>query len=146
MTEMANDINNIVEWLMYEEQNIFAVAIIGTNGDIVYSTDNWDVSPNLSELNQIIRHNPGGGTDEYYSGVSKPPVSSITISEVKYLIVESTAERKIGTNPGGQGHLLIAPIPPGGTAALICYVSPEIGARDALLHIENYAQKLIGLI
>jgi hypothetical protein len=146
MSEMSENINNIVEWLMYEQQNIFAVAIIGSGRNIVFQTDNWDVSPNLGELNQLIAHNPGGGSDEYYSGVSKPPISSITISDVKYLIVESTSERKVGTNPGGQGHLLICPVPAGGPGALVCYVSPEIGPRDALIEVENYALKLIGLI
>jgi len=145
MSEMA-DINNIVEWLKYEEPAIFAVAIIGTSGNLVYQTDNWDVTSNLNELNQIIGHNPGGGQDEYYSGVSKPPVSSISISGVKYLMVESTSERKVGTSPSGQGHLLICPVPAGGTAGIVCYVSPDVGPRDALLGVEKYAAKLVGLI
>ncbi len=143
---MSGDINNIVEWLMYEQQNIFAVAIVGSGGNLVFQTDNWDISPVLSEVNKLLAHNPGGGSDEYYSGVSKPPISSITISDVKYLIVESTSERKVATNPGGQGHLLICPVPAGGPAGLVCYVSGEIGPRDALLEVENYAAKLVGLI
>jgi len=143
---MASDIENIVEWLMYEEKSIYAVAIIGSNGVLVHQTDNWDINYNLNEINTLIAHNPGGGEDEYYSGVSKPPITSITISDVKYLIVESTHERKVCTNPGGQGHLIICPIPAGGPGALVCYVSPEVGPRDALLTIDNYAHKLIGLI
>jgi len=145
MSEMEN-VSNIIEWLIYEEPMIFAAAVIGSNGTVVHSTDNWDVSPNLNELNALIAHNPGGGQDEYYSGVSKPPVSSLSISGVKYLVVESTSERKVGTNPGGQGHLLICPIPAGGPGALVCYVSPDVGPRDTLLHVENYAHKLVGLI
>lgn len=146
MSEMSSDIGNIIEWLMYEEPMIFAAAVIGSSSTLVHQTDNWDVSSNLNEFNMLIAHNPGGGQDEYFSGVSKPPISSLTISEVKYLIVESTSERKVGTSPTGQGHLLICPVPVGGPGALVCYISPEIGPRDALLHVENYARKLIGLI
>jgi len=146
LSEMNGDINNIVEWLIYEEQNIYAVAIIDSTGQIQFQTDNWDVSPQLNEINQLINHNPGGGQDEYYGGVSKPAVGSITLRGVKYIIIENTRERKIGTNPGGQGHLVIAPVPPGGSAGLVCYVSGEISPRDVLAVVQNYALKLVGRI
>jgi hypothetical protein len=142
---MSEDIKNIIEWLMYEEQSIFAVAIIGSDGNLVQQTDNWDVTPNLNELNALIRDNPAGGQDEYYGGVKKG-ITSITLSEVKYMIVENTSERKIGTNIQGQGSLICCPVPPGGTAGLVCYISAEVGPRDALAPVQNYAAKLVGLV
>ena len=62
------------------------------------------------------------------------------------MVVENTEERKIGTNITGKGHLIICPVPIGGTGGLICYINPQAGPRDALLNVQASAQNLDGLI
>lgn len=131
------DINNVIEWLRYEEPNVYAVAVINSSGKLIFQTDNWDVSSHLAELQQLINENLSLG---------QKGTQSIVVQGVKYMIVENTDERKIGTNVQNQGHFIVCPIPPGGTAALICYVSPEVGPRDALLNIQLYATKLVGFV
>ncbi|NVM37931.1 MAG: hypothetical protein HWN81_20225, partial [Candidatus Lokiarchaeota archaeon] len=54
----------------------------------------------------------------------------------------NTEERKIGTNITGKGHLIICPVPIGGTGALVCYINPQAGPRDALFATQEYALKL----
>ena len=73
-------------------------------------------------------------------------MTNITIQGIKYMIVENTEERKIGTNITGKGHLIIAPVPIGGTGALICYINPAAGPRDALFAVQTYALKLVSII
>ena len=63
-----------------------------------------------------------------------------------YYIVENTEERKIGTNITGKGHIIICPIPIGGTGALICYINPKVGPRDALFTAQEYALKLANFV
>jgi len=58
------------------------------------------------------------------------------------MVVENTEERKIGTNITGKGHLIICPIPIGGTGGLVCYIDPAAGPRDALFTVQSYALKL----
>jgi hypothetical protein len=69
-------------------------------------------------------------------------MSSINIQGIKYMIVENTEERKIGTNITGKGHIIICPIPIGGSGALICYINPQVGPRDALFTAQAYAQRM----
>ena len=126
-------IENIIDDLLNEEQNIFGVAIISKDGELITQTENWDLSNDLELINELIQTKLELG---------EKGITSIVIQGIKYMIVENTEERKIGTNITGKGHVIIAPIPIGGTGALICYINPQVGPRDALFTIQNYALKL----
>jgi len=127
-------IENIIDDLLNEEQNIYGVAIVGLDGSIITQTENWDITNDLESINELIQTKIELGAKG---------ITNITIMGIKYMIVENTEERKIGTNITGKGHLIVAPIPIGGKGALICYINPQIGPRDALFTIQNYALKLI---
>jgi len=132
-----SEIESLIDQLLNEETLIAAIAIIGKDGNLITQTENWDVSSDLSLINELVRDNPELG---------QRGVTNITIQGVRYMVVENTEERKIGTNIKGQGHLIVCPIPIGGTGALVCYIVPEAGPRDALLNVQEYAQKLISLV
>ncbi len=127
-------IENIIDDLLNEEQNIYGVAIVGLDGSIITQTENWDITNDLESINELIQTKIELGAKG---------ITNITIMGIKYMIVENTEERKIGTNITGKGHVIIAPIPIGGKGALICYINPQIGPRDALFTVQNYALKLI---
>ena len=128
-----SEIEGIIDALLNEEKNVFGVAIISQNGALITQTENWDISNDLPVLNEFLRKKLALG---------EKGMSSITIQGVKYMIVENTEERKIGTNITGKGHVIIAPIPIGGDGALVCYINPTAGARDCLFIVQNYALKL----
>jgi len=127
-------IENIIDDLLNEEQNIYGVAVIGLDGRLITQTENWDITNDLETINELILTKLELGAKG---------ITSITIMGIKYMIVENTEERKIGTNITGKGHVIIAPIPIGGKGALLCYINPQIGPRDALFTVQNYALKLI---
>ncbi len=130
---MSAEIESIIDDLLSEEQNIFGVAIISKSGSLITQTQNWNLTTDLDKINKLL------GTQ---LALGQRGMSSITIQGIKYMIVENTEERKIGTNIRGKGHIIIAPIPIGGTGALICYINPQIGPRDALFTVQTYALKL----
>ena len=130
-------IESIIDGLLDEEQNVHGVAVIGLDGTITTQTENWNVSDDLPIINELLNTKLELG---------QKGMTSITIQGIKYMIVENTEERKIGTNITGKGHIIIAPIPIGSTGALICYISPSAGPRDALFTVQSYALKLIELI
>ena len=132
-----SEIEGIINALLNEERNIFAIAIISQNGAVITQTDNWDISNDLPMLNELLRKKLALG---------EKGMSSITIQGVKYMIVENTEERKIATNITGKGHVIICPIPIGGTGALVCYINPQVGPRDALFAVQEYAKKLSTII
>ena len=130
---MSAEIETIIDELLNEEQNVFGVAVISQSGSIITQTENWDISNDIGQLNELLNTKLELG---------QKGMSSITIQGVKYMIVENTEERKIGTNIQGKGHLIVAPVPIGGTGALVCYINPQSGPRDALFTVQTYALKL----
>ena len=128
-----SDIEGIIDDLLNTEENVFGVAIIGTGGNLITQTENWDISGDLNSINELLN---------LKLQLGEKGITSITIQGIKYMIVENTEERKIGTNVTGKGHLIIAPIPIGGTGALVCYINPASGPRDALLNVQEFALKL----
>ena len=134
---MAAEIESLVNGLLNEEQNVFGVAIVDKSGSLITQTQNWDISTDLDEINKLLRTKLELG---------QKGMTSISIQGIKYMIVENTEERKIGTNITGKGHIIIAPIPIGGSGALICYINPQAGQRDALYNVQTYALKLNNII
>ena len=134
---MSAEIESIIDDLLSEEQNIFGVAIINKSGTLITQTENWDLSSDLGTINELL-----GAKLE----LGQRGMSSLTIQGIKYMMVENTEERKIGTNITGKGHVIIAPIPVGGTGALICYINPQAGPRDALFTVQSNALKLVDLV
>ncbi|UCC19389.1 MAG: hypothetical protein JSV62_14990 [Promethearchaeota archaeon] len=134
---MSSKIESIIDDLLNEEQNIFGVAIISQDGNLITQTENWNITNDLDLINELLNQKLELG---------EKGISSITIQGIKYMIVENTEERKIGTNITGKGHIIICPVPIGGTGALVCYINPQVGPRDCLFAAQDYALKLKDLI
>jgi predicted regulator of Ras-like GTPase activity (Roadblock/LC7/MglB family) len=134
---MSEEIEAIIDELLNAEQNIFGVAIIGKDGKLLTQTENWNIAGDLDLINELLNQKLDLG---------EKGISSITVQGIKYMVVENTEERKIGTNITGKGHLIICPVPIGGSGALVCYINPQVGPRDCLFTTQEYAKKLIGLI
>ncbi len=132
-----SNIESIIDELLDKEQNIFGVAIINKDGQLKTQTENWDISSDLSLINQLLQKKLKLG---------EKGISSIVIQGIKYMIVENTEERKIGTNITGKGHIIICPIPIGGNGALVCYINPQAGPRDALFTAQECAKQLTDFI
>ncbi len=132
-----SEIEAIIDDLLNEESNIYGVAIISKDGNLITQTENWDLTNDLSLINELLNQKLELG---------QKGISSIIIQGIKYMIVENTEERKIGTNITGKGHLIICPVPIGGTGALVCYINPQAGPRDALFATQEYALRLNNFI
>ena len=130
---MSAEIETIIDELLNEEKNVFGVAVISQAGSLITQTENWDLSKDLEKINELLNMKLELG---------QKGMSSISIQGIKYMVVENTEERKIGTNIQGKGHFIIAPVPIGGTGALVCYINPQSGPRDALFAVQSYALKL----
>jgi len=132
-----SEIESIIDDLLNEEQNIFGIGIISRAGELITQTANWDLTNDLALINEMLN---------LKLELGQKGISSLTILGIKYMIVENTEERKIGTSITGKGHIIICPIPIGGTGAIIAYINPQIGPRDALFNVQDYAKKLENLV
>lgn len=132
-----SEIESLIDDLLDEEQNVYGVAVINKDGNLVSQTENWDLSENLDKFNELLQTKLELG---------EKGMSSIEVQGIKYMIVENTEERKIGTNIKGKGHIIVCPIPIGGDGALVCYINPQVGPRDALFTVQEFARKMESIL
>ena len=85
-------IYSIVQDLFKPESNTISVAIIEGTKDLVYSTDNWDISGDISNLNKV-----------WSSGNS----GHIQISGNNYSILQSTPDRLVAVELGKRKEGII---------------------------------------
>ncbi len=88
---MPIDYRMFVENLKQLEPDITSVVILEEEKEIVYHTENWDISEEVNKLVPIW---------ESMSG------KSITIMGKKFSILQSTPERLIATSIKGEGHII----------------------------------------
>jgi len=87
---MASTPETAVYNLMQKDPSIIAAAVLqGSN--IIYSTDNWDISADVSKV---------------VSSWNSMNAQFIMISGVKYSILQCTTERLVATSIRGEGHIL----------------------------------------
>jgi hypothetical protein len=117
-------IEQIVDSIFVEtNMKVGGIGVLNKDGGIIHQTENWDLTTHASQIINLVQTNSG----------------SVALFGVKYMIVEHTPERIIGTNVTGKGHIIIAPYEKG---VLVTYILPEVGPRDVLFHIQEAAQKL----
>ena len=76
--------------LMQAEPTIIAAVVLRGN-EIVYSTDNWDVSADMSRV---------------VSSWASMNAQFVMISGVKYSLLQCTSERLVATSIRGEGHIV----------------------------------------
>ena len=103
---MPIDPQTAISNLMQSEPSIIA-AVVLRGKDIIYSTDNWDVS---------------GDIDRVVSSWSSMNAQFIMISGVKYSLLQCTTERLVATSIRGEGHIVGAKDE---EHKIIAYVEPD---------------------
>jgi hypothetical protein len=103
---------------------IAAVAVVSDSGNIAFQTENWDLTNQTNIILNVIKGE-----------------SSFVLSDVKYLVVETTSGGIIGTNESGMGHVLFVPFQGG---VLVSYAMPQANPPEALSFLKIFAMRLNG--
>ena len=104
-----------VSHLMQKDPSIIAAVLVEGKGNILFQTDNWDVTPDLNRVLSSWR-----GQNAQF----------IKISGVKYSMLQCTSERMAATSIKGEGSIVAAKDE---EHALIAYVSPDGDMRGAMM-------------
>lgn len=112
---MPVDPQTAVSRLMKKDPSIIAAVVITGKSDIIYQTDNWDVSPDI---------------DRVVSNWVGQNAQFIKISGVKYSMLQCTTERLAATSIKGEGSIVAAK---DNEHKLIAYVSPDGDMRGAMM-------------
>lgn len=88
---MPTDPATVIYNLMQKDPSIIAAAVVQGRNNILYSTDNWDISSDIGKVSSS------------WSGLNAP---FIIISGVKYSVLQCTSERMVATSIKGEGHII----------------------------------------
>ncbi len=103
---MPVDPESAIHNLMQAEPSIIAAVVI-RGRDIIYSTDNWDISVDVGRV---------------LSSWASMNAQFIMISGVKYSLLQCTSERLVATSIRGEGHIVGAKDE---VHKVITYVEPD---------------------
>ena len=103
------DYSSVLNALLQDYPDAVAAVIADASGKVMHSTDNWNVSKDISRVLSSWRM----GNAQF-----------VMVQDVKYSIIQMEPERLIATNFKRQGHLVGAAAP-GGEYYIIAYISPD---------------------
>jgi hypothetical protein len=112
------DFQMIVNELIAAYPDALAVAVLDSNGKLVFQTSNWDISADVDRLMQAWR----SGNAQF-----------VHVQGVKYSMLQCVAERLVATNFGKQGHLVGASTPDQ-SYRVVAYISPEAQGWNQLAY------------
>jgi len=105
---------------------IAGVAVMSDSGNIVFQTDNWDLTNQTNIILNVIKGD-----------------RSFVLNDGEFSVVETTTEGIIGTNDSGMGHVIFAPFQGG---VLVSYAMPQADPPKALAFLKSYAMRLNGKV
>lgn len=105
--------------LMQRDPSIIAAAVIDPMNNIVYSTDNWDISPDIGRV---------------ISGWNSLNAQFIMISGVKYSMLAQTPEGFTATSIRGEGHIVGAKDE---ERRIIVYLEPDGNLLGAQMDVQR---------
>ncbi len=105
---------------------IAGVAVVSDSGNIVFQTDNWDLTNQTNIILNVIKGD-----------------RSFVLNNGEFSVVETTTEGIIGTNNSGMGHVIFAPFQGG---VLVSYAMPQADPPKALAFLKTFAMRLNGKV
>jgi len=104
---MTTDPATVIYNLLQKDPSIIAAAVVQGRDNILHSTDNWDISPDIAKIS---------------SSWNSLNAQFIMISGVKYSVLQCTSERIVATSMRGEGHIIGAK---DGEHKVIIYLEPD---------------------
>ncbi len=121
---MPTDPATVVYDLIQKDPSIIAAAVVQGSDTILYSTDNWDISADVSRV---------------ISSWNSLTAQFIKISGVKYSMLQCTSERMVATSIRGEGHIIGAKDEEN---KLLIYLEPDGEAMGATMDIARALSQL----
>ncbi len=126
MDEIKNIIDELGIAALETSIKIAAIAVVSDKGNLVIQTENWDLTNQTNIIMNVIKG------DHLF-----------VLSDVKYSVVETTAEGIVGTSESGMGHILFVPFQGG---VLVSYAMPQADPPKALSFLKPFALRLNGKV
>jgi len=121
---MPIDPATVVNNLLQGDPSIIAAAVVQGRDTILYTTDNWDISADISRV---------------ISSWNSLTAQFIMISGVKYSVLQCTSERLVATSIRGEGHIIGAKDE---EHKFLIYLEPDGEAMGATMDVARSLSQL----
>jgi len=118
------DYESIVNDFIHTMPSVYAVAIIEANNEIVFSTDNWDISADI---------------DNICTSWNAQNAPFINVSGVKYTMLECEIDSMVATSIRGEGHIVGCKDE---ERKIITYIEPNGDRKAAIIEISRILVKM----
>ncbi|MFX1297283.1 MAG: hypothetical protein ACFFD2_20820 [Promethearchaeota archaeon] len=123
-----DDIKKFIEELgitsFESNMKIASIAVVSDSGDLVYQTDNWDLTNQTDTILNVMKGE-----------------RIFVLNNFSFSVIETTPEGIVGANDSGMGYVIFAPFQGG---VLLSYVMAKADPIKALHFLKNYGIKLNG--
>jgi len=126
MSEIKSIVDDISIAAFESNTKIAALAVLSNDGELIYQTENWDIS---NDLDSIINALKGE--------------KSIILNQTEYIIKETFADGLIGTNPSGMGYIFVVFFNEG---LLLSYALPQADPPTCFTFLSGKVESLNGKI
>ncbi|MBD3406028.1 MAG: hypothetical protein GF411_07890 [Candidatus Lokiarchaeota archaeon] len=109
-------------------QMVQAFGVITTGGQVLWQSDNWDLTADAQSL----------------AGAVGKGVASVTQNEVKYSTIRSSPESLVARSVSGNGTLVLAKIEDG--KFVIAWASPDAAPDGVYVDVDRAAKALKGKV
>ncbi len=121
---MPTDPATVIYNLIQKDPSIIAAAVVQGRDNILYSTDNWDISADVARV---------------ISSWNSLTAQFIMVSGVKYSVLQCTSERLVATSIKGEGHIIGAKDE---EHKVIIYLEPDGEAMGAAMDTARAVSQL----
>ncbi|MBN1215157.1 MAG: hypothetical protein JXA99_06905 [Candidatus Lokiarchaeota archaeon] len=126
MNEIKKIIDDIGILAFESSIKIASLAVISNLGEIIYQTDNWELSSYTNILLDVLK-----GTDKFI------------FNNLEFLVVKTDSKGVISTNNKGMGHIIIANFDGG---MLVSFAMPQADTQQVLEFLIKNTGNLNGKI
>ncbi len=105
---------------------IAGFAVVSDSGNLVFQTDNWDLTNQTNMILNVIRGD-----------------RSFFLNDVKFSVIETTTEGFVGTADNGMGHVIFTPFRGG---VLVSFAMPRADPTSVLPFLKTFAMRLNGKV
>lgn len=126
MDEIKNIIDDLGIAALEANTKIAGVAVVSDSGNLVYQTENWDLTNHTNKILNIIKGD-----------------RSFVLNDVEFAVIDTTIEGIIGTNDSGMGHVIFVPFQGG---VLLSYAMPQADPHKALSFLKTFTMRLNGKV
>jgi len=124
MVEIKEIISDLRISALENNIKLAGLAVISTEGNLIYQTENWDLSNQIRNILYIIKgDNP------------------FVLNNIEFTVVKSTSAGIIGTNQSGMGHVIFVFFQGG---ILIANALPQANPDLALSFLKKEVNNLDG--